>query len=925
MAKRNAQIEVSLKDRASAGLKRLGGVASGLARSFGLVTAAATAISTVVGARFLSGAISSAAEFSEAMSAVRAVTGASAEEFNALRDAADEAGATTRFTATEAAQGLEELARGGQNATEAIESLNPVLALATANNQTVAESAQQVITTLNQFGLAAGESGRVADVFTAAAQRSAQTTAQLARAFQQAGPVAAQANLTIEQTSAIIGRLADAGFRGERGGTALRNALTQLSDPASKFSRELDALGIEGGNFVEVLAQLEARGDDANQAIRALGLESAPAIQALVSSGSTGLNALVGELNEAAGAADRAAAVMENNLPGALRSLRSAYDSARRALVEPLTGRLTEEIQGITDRIREFVQSGRVERFARLLKEGFDTALQAVKEFIAGIDFDEVTARIEAFVENAQIKLGEFGDASDGLRQAFTRITGAVQVFVGSIRGLFNGLGVAISGATSLATTALQKLVGFLNTTSFGQVEALKNLEGELGLFAESFSDTTAEFQRSLGDALGQVENGYTNLTKTFVEGGSDIQGTLDGIGSGIDENISDPSERAQESLRGVTEEAQSLASAAEELGAKAGEAAGEIEGLGISFETVTGDFGNGIERRTIPQIQSIGNAAEEAGQKLEESIGEASDDFDRTSEAAGRTARSVEQTTVTTERAVSSASGLANAIGGVLDSLRSISDGAAESVEEWVRQLPKLQTVEGFFSRLSKFSRELTEEFERQTEAADEAISAYQRSGDAAAGLGRAVNLLNAEYNLLDDQRLSGLRAVIARAKSESEGYLDSIISRNRQLQEEIARVRGEEEELSRLRDEERRKSIQDQIREAQVRSDFDAIDALKEQLRLEDQLAEEQLRQAQQSQQNALLESDRADQLERAADAAERESRAKAETRDEARRIIVDITAKVEQGEITFSEAFIARLTQRIIAQIELDQGRT
>jgi len=173
LATREANILVTLRDRASSGLSRLGGVASGLARAFGLVTAAATAVTAVVGARFFAGAIRSAGEFDEAMSTVGAVTQATAEEMEALRAAADEAGATTRFTATEAANGLEELARSGQNASEAIDTLNPVLQLAAGNNQTVAESAIQVTTALNAFGLASDDAARVSDVFTRAAQRSA--------------------------------------------------------------------------------------------------------------------------------------------------------------------------------------------------------------------------------------------------------------------------------------------------------------------------------------------------------------------------------------------------------------------------------------------------------------------------------------------------------------------------------------------------------------------------------------------------------------------------------------------------------------------------------------------------------------------------------------------------------------------------------
>src|SRR5690554_6937845 len=130
MAKRRAEVEVTLRDRASGALRRIGGAVGGLLRPIGLVTAAAAGLTTFFGGRFLAGAIRSAGEFDEAMSRVGAVTGATTDEMERLRAKADEAGATTRFTATEAANGLEDLSRAGLNATESIAALNPVLDLA---------------------------------------------------------------------------------------------------------------------------------------------------------------------------------------------------------------------------------------------------------------------------------------------------------------------------------------------------------------------------------------------------------------------------------------------------------------------------------------------------------------------------------------------------------------------------------------------------------------------------------------------------------------------------------------------------------------------------------------------------------------------------------------------------------------------------
>src|SRR5690554_2805428 len=120
MAKREANIIVRLRDEATARFKRLGGAVNAVLKPLSLATAALTGLAAAGGGLFLRSAIRTAGEFGEQMSILQGLTGAAAEELRALEDAAREAGATTRFTATEAGQGLEELIRGGQRSTEAI-------------------------------------------------------------------------------------------------------------------------------------------------------------------------------------------------------------------------------------------------------------------------------------------------------------------------------------------------------------------------------------------------------------------------------------------------------------------------------------------------------------------------------------------------------------------------------------------------------------------------------------------------------------------------------------------------------------------------------------------------------------------------------------------------------------------------------------
>ena len=523
MAKKEANIVIRLRDRASSGFRKLAGAVGSVLKPIGLVAAGLTAIGTLAGGAFLRGAIRSAGEFDEALSAVGAVTGATADEMVKLRDAADEAAGSTRFTATEAAGGLEELSRAGFSAAESVQALNPVLNLASGNNQSVAESAIQVTTALNAFGLQADQSARIADVFTRAAQRSAQTTSQLGQAMSFVAPVARQAGLSVEETSALIGRLADAGFRGSRGGTALRNALSQLQDPASTFSKALSDAGIESRNFIEVIEQLAKGGDKAEAAIRALGLEAAPAIQSLVAGGVPALQQLTEELKNAEDASTDAATAMEDNLPGALRSFGSAFDQLRRRLVAPLVIRIKEEVQDLTGRLREFTASGIVERFARVLVDAFDTAKGAVEEFIKRLDFQDVQQKLRDFADTASESFKRFRDDASVVRRTADVLVGSLKIVSGAFGLLINTIATGSVAFTRLVALTFEQALKALDRFTFGLSDTIGKAVEDMERISLATSDQTGEMAARVVASLEKIKDGWSQLTSE-VEKGADRQ-----------------------------------------------------------------------------------------------------------------------------------------------------------------------------------------------------------------------------------------------------------------------------------------------------------------------------------------------------------------------------------------------------------------
>lgn len=373
------------------------------------------------------------------------------------------------------------------------------------------------------------------------------------------------------------------------------------------------------------------------------------------------------------------------------------------------------------------------------------------------------------------------------------------------------------------------------------------------------------------------------------------------------------------------------LTGSTEALGDEVEDATRKVDKLGVVWRKVSGDFGDGFESRWIPEIQALGEGLDDATESAD-GAGESLEDFQKrvggAGKEAGQASEEVQGLASSSQEAASKVGGIGQFIAELLGQLRSISQGASDAVDEWVSRLPQLQTIEGFFNRLARFSKELTTEFERQAAAADEVIRRFDETGDAMARTGRASVLLTTQMQLLDQTRLDRLQGIVRQAKRETEAYLDSVISRNRQLQDEIARVRGEEEQLAALRDQERRKALEDELLKARMRGQIEIVKELQEQIRLENQLAAEKERQAKDTDRAANQERDRADQLERSADAAEREARAR-QTQGGVQRIEVTLTTRGGAGSASeLSEADLqairSRLLPAIMSQLEIESRR-
>lgn len=502
---KSAAAGVSTLDKAaSAGAKSLAAIAARLTLVSGAATTAIQGIAALTGGALFVGAIRSATTLEEALSQVRAVSGATADEMVKLKEAAEQGGATTKFSSLEAAQGLGELARATGSAQAAIAALPATLDLAQAAGIGVAEAAQFITTTLTQFGLGATEASRVADVLAKASNSTTADVEGLGNALSYAAPLAKQLGMDTEGTVAIIGALADQGFRGERAGTALRQVFSQMLDPTSTFAKALRDLGIESSDFATIIEQLGKKGDLGRQALLQLDAAARPAILALVASGGTALRQLDGDLRNATGSARETARVMGDNLSGAAESIKDSFDRTRRSLVEPLLAPLKDELFELSKELEQFAQSPEFEEIKGALKDLFVEGADAARKLLQEVDFHALAENIKSFV-------GEAGTDLQSLNENIGEIVTTVEVIGRTFQVVFNAIQATILGLAAVVAKIISMIAGLSAKLEPPQLQLMK--------FFGIIDQTGAESLQGFADGMQAVSDEFgMRFTDNVVE-----------------------------------------------------------------------------------------------------------------------------------------------------------------------------------------------------------------------------------------------------------------------------------------------------------------------------------------------------------------------------------------------------------------------
>lgn len=359
--KNNKEIGESSKTASEQSAQYWTGAGSKIKSILSTITAATATGAVAAG----TAAINAGRSFEAGMSEVKAISGASRKDLEALTNKAKEMGATTKFSATQASEGLKYMAMAGWNSQQMIAGLPGVMNLAAASGENLGTVSDIVTDALTAMGLKASDSAHFADVLATAASSSNTNVAMMGETFKYAAPVAGALGYNIEDLAQAIGLMGNAGIKSSQAGTSLRSILTRLAKPPKDCANAMEDYGISIKNsdgsmksLMEVMENMRdsLQGlpkDEQSAAAAALGgQEAMSGLLAIVNASESDFNKLSKAIDNASGAAQDQADIMNDNLQGALYELGSAAESAGIELYDNIKNPAKKAVRAAATEIR---------------------------------------------------------------------------------------------------------------------------------------------------------------------------------------------------------------------------------------------------------------------------------------------------------------------------------------------------------------------------------------------------------------------------------------------------------------------------------------------------------------------------------------------------------------------------------------------
>jgi TP901 family phage tail tape measure protein len=451
-------------------------------------------------------------DFGQQLSRVSAISSATAEQIKALKEQALTLGSTTSKSASEIAKGQESLAALGFTVDEIIGSMPGVISAAEASGADMAQTAEVMASSLNIFGLEATEASRVADILAQTANQSAADITDMQYALKYAGPPAAALGISIEELSASIGIMTNAGMKGEQAGTTLRSGLLALLDPSKENAEMMETMGIQitdaSGNFVglsKLIKNMSTSMEGMTETQKAanlaslVGTEAVSGMLSLMAAGPTEINKMTTSLENSSGASEKAAKVMKDNLAGAVDEMNGALETAKIQFTEALT----PAIKGATTFI-----TGLIEKWNSLEVSTQKAIAVSVAVGTALLGVVAVVGLVIAATGSVIAGVGAIGGALAAAGGGAAVLSGAFAVLTGPI-------GLTVAG------------LALIGVAAYKVSKDLKKPSIEIDLFGEIVSKST---EKAVGGFLKLNDKATLALDQLNMSGITVTKKTADNI-----------------------------------------------------------------------------------------------------------------------------------------------------------------------------------------------------------------------------------------------------------------------------------------------------------------------------------------------------------------------------------------------------------
>lgn len=466
-------------------------------------------------------------DFGATMSKVEALLNLPTEEAGAamekLTKLAMDMGAKTKFSANESAEAMTYLAQAGWTAEDIMSGLDGVMALAATDGVELATAAEITAQALNALGKGAGDANTFADILAVTAAKTCTNVEDMGYAFQYVGPVAGALGFEMDDLAVAIGMMADAGITGEKAGTSLRSLFTNMAKPTDAMTAAMEKYGISltdsKGNMLDldkILVQMRSafsgltEEQKTNLAATLAGKTGMAGLLSIVNASDKDFNEMTKAIAGSKDAAEKMAAVMQDNLAGDIEKLGGAFETLSLKIEAAFDGALRQAVQAIT----QFLEGGMsMQELLVILTDVFAQMGQKFMEFLPTLQqmgtelltylVNGLITGVPRLIDSAANLIWNFcvglaNNMPQIVQKGSELITGFLQSLINAVPRLITGAATIIS---SLARGITQNASGFVS-------KALDLLEGFADKLAQSLPTLISsgmEFIKNLVKGLMQA------------------------------------------------------------------------------------------------------------------------------------------------------------------------------------------------------------------------------------------------------------------------------------------------------------------------------------------------------------------------------------------------------------------------------------